>query len=477
MKTIGIDIGTTTISLTAVDCSDGTLLVSKTIPNDSFIRTGNDWESLQDADKIRTRVQTALDEILGTYPDIEGIGLTGQMHGIVYTDSYGRAVSPLYTWQDRRGELPGTAGQTLIEELKDVYGAEIPSGYGLLTHIYNVRNNIVPVSAVSLCTIADYIGMALTGRKTPLLHVGNAASLGLFDSEAGESGEFRRELLERMGIDTAILPQVTWDIAVLGTYRSIPVMTALGDNQAGFYGTVGEEEHVLLLNIGTGGQVSIMTDECAPIAEAEIRPYLNRKYLYVGASLCGGRAYAVLERFFREYAGSVLAESGMTKNAQGDTELMSQYAVMEKLAERAREAKAQRSQDERSPNEKMTADNPQTKSGLEVITTFNGTRADPLKRGSILNISENNFTPGNLICGVMKGMARELYEIYDAICREKGTTACKIIASGNGIRKNHVLKEICEEVFGQEICMAKHEEEAAYGAAVSGSLSHNISYI
>ena len=106
MKTIGIDIGTTTISLAAADCTKKKLLASRTIPNDSFMKTGNDWEAVQDADKILAAVESGLDEMLRRYPDAERIGLTGQMHGIVYTDAEGRAVSSLYTWQDRRGELP-----------------------------------------------------------------------------------------------------------------------------------------------------------------------------------------------------------------------------------------------------------------------------------------------------------------------------------------------------------------------------------
>ena len=40
------------------------------------------------------------------YPDIERIGVTGQMHGILYLDGEGNAVSPLYTWQDARGDAP-----------------------------------------------------------------------------------------------------------------------------------------------------------------------------------------------------------------------------------------------------------------------------------------------------------------------------------------------------------------------------------
>ena len=33
----------------------------------------------------------------------------------------------------------------------------------------------------------------------------------------------------------------------------------------------------------------------------EARPFLGGKYLLVGASLCGGKAYALLENFFRSF--------------------------------------------------------------------------------------------------------------------------------------------------------------------------------
>ena len=47
-----------------------------------------------------------LDQLLERYPQTASIGLTGQMHGIVYLDREGRCISPLYTWQDGRGNLP-----------------------------------------------------------------------------------------------------------------------------------------------------------------------------------------------------------------------------------------------------------------------------------------------------------------------------------------------------------------------------------
>lgn len=112
---------------------------------------------------------------------------------------------------------------------------------------------------------------------------------------------------------------------MLGQYKGIPVTVALGDNQASFLGSVGFQENTVLLNMGTGGQISVLSDQLFEGNGIEARPFTKGKYLLVGASLCGGRAYAVLEKFFRSFY----------VQAGGDDRDL--YEVMEKLA-RARYA-------------------------------------------------------------------------------------------------------------------------------------------
>lgn len=105
MKSIGIDIGTTTVCIVLVNLPDGMLVQAITLSNDSFLPTAHPWERIQNPAVILARVFPALEEILAAHSDIAAIGLTGQMHGIIYLDEGGLAVSPLYTWQDGRGNL------------------------------------------------------------------------------------------------------------------------------------------------------------------------------------------------------------------------------------------------------------------------------------------------------------------------------------------------------------------------------------
>lgn len=433
MKAIGIDIGTTTISVVVVQTESMDVIQSRTIPNGDFIKTEREWERLQDTAFVIKKAKEVLDELLGLYDDIDSIGLTGQMHGILYLNSDGRCISPLYTWQDGRGNLAEFEGKTLVDELNERCGMRAATGYGLVTHVYNMRKNLVPAESVSFCTISDYLGMELTGRKQPLLHGSMAASLGFFNSR---NMNFDREVLMSAGVNLSMLPEVTDAIAVLGEYQGVPVTTALGDNQASFFGSVGLREQTVLLNMGTGGQISVLSNQYFEVPGIEARPFIQGNYLLVGSSLCGGRAYSILERFFRRY---VIAAGGEDRD---------QYDIMFQLAQAG----------ERQSD------------GMEVITSFNGTRSNPDVRGSISNISEDNFTPENMVYGVLQGMAQELYHMYRLIQERTGITAYQMVASGNGLRKNPVLQRIFEKMFGVELTLAPCQEEAACGAAMSSAL-------
>lgn len=429
MKVLGIDIGTTSISFAVLEKESRSLVKTVTVGNDSFIQTKNSWEKIQDAAVIERKVLDTVQKLLSEYEDFASIGLTGQMHGILYVDREGRCVSPLYTWQDGRGNQPVSDGESLADKIHSETGEDTYTGYGWITHLYNQMMGIIPPDAVSFCTVADYIGMKLTGRKRPLIHTSMAASLGFFDLEGGR---FKDEILKQLKADTAMAPEVTETVASLGEFHGILVYTAIGDNQASVFGAAGELPGTILVNMGTGGQISVISRRNIRIPGIETRPFLNGKYLLAGASLCGGRAYAVLENFFRQY----MIAAGMDDCRQ--------YGVMERILDEAHISEP-----------------------LNVRTTFQGTRMDPGTRGCIEGIGEGNFTPAALIDGVLNGMAQELYDMYCRIPAQTETEGAALVASGNGIRKNRYLQKAFEKIFGKKLILSPYEEEAACGAALS----------
>lgn len=544
MKRIGIDIGTTTISAVVLEDESRRVLESRTVPGGTFLETRHTWERIQDAELMVGKAKAVLDELLDNHPDAVSIGLTGQMHGILYLDAQGRAISPLYTWQDQRGNLAEFDGRSMVDLIHDICPEPVAAGYGLVTHAYLCQKGQVPAGAASLCTIPDYFGMTLTGRKTPLLHISMAAGLGFFVSQEiptdqifcgtesvpqnrteakwkmsltrpaanGESCKegfdarqrkfrFRTEALEKLGADLSLLPGVTDEFTVLGSYRGCSVTAALGDNQTSFLGAVGFAPDTALLNVGTGGQISILSEHFFETEGIEARPLTKDRFLLVGSSLCGGRAYAILEKFFRNYmaaagagdqeqygvmarlAQEAYAEKRVIKKAEWETE--EQQVFREEsdfVSERNFVSTGTDSVPGESEKDLTFAGEPEfsgarTNSASEerdtnfihVETTFHGTRTDPDKRGSITNLSEDNFTPQNLILGVLNGIARELYDLYVLIHEGTGIEARRLAASGNGVRRNPVLRQIFEEMFQDRLELSLYEEEAACGAAISSA--------
>ncbi len=430
MKILGLDIGTTTISAVVADGS--AVLDSLTLPNGSFLPTEHDWEKIQDPNYICTTALQAVKQLFDKYADIARIGITGQMHGIVYLNEAGQPVSPLYTWQDGRGDQLMEDGISYVNHMSQLTGYPLATGYGLVTHFYNLKNGLVPENARVFCTIHDYIAMVLANQTTPVTEASDGASFGLFRVE---QGDFDLDAVMKVGISPEILPQVA-KTPYLGDYRDgVPVYAAIGDNQASFLGSVGTDRNAVLMNIGTGSQFSVFTENYMVCPDLETRPFPGGGYLVVGAALCGGRAYALLEKLFRSIAGSTTG-----------TEVGSCYDAM---------------------NDLLAAGRPDD---LPAITPlFQGTRQKPALRGSITGLSTENFTPTHLLWAMLEGMTKELCDMYDKYL-EAGGQPARLVGSGNGLRKNKALQDCFCRATGQPMVLSACREEAATGAAIYASM-------
>ena len=406
MYSIGLDIGTTSICGILINAKTGELLKSITRDNTSDIKGEKSYEKLQNPDIIYAETMKILEEL---YSDnVISIGISGQMHGILYLDKDGNAVSPLYIWQDGRGDLA-------YQNTTYAGFLEAHTGYGNVTNFYNEQNNLVPENAVVYCTIGDFIAIKLAGVNVPTVHSTNAASLGCYDFSEN-----------KFSIKNNLLPEITTDYSVVGKYKNTPVSVSIGDNQASFIGSVYDNDCVLV-NVGTGSQVSYITDKPEAVSGLEVRPYVENKYLMAGCALCGGRSFAILEQFFGKIVSMAINEE--PKNL---------YKIMDKILE-----------------------NP-VENTLVFDNKFSGSRENPALRGSISNISIDNFTPEHFMIGIIYGIANELFDMY----KNSGKTCKALIGSGNGVRRNEALKKVFSEIFGSEINIPKVNEEASFGAAL-----------
>ncbi len=429
MKSIGLDIGTTTVCAVVIDAETGKLICSQTLDNDSAVKGGDSFERLQNVNRILEISNQVVEGFLRKYEDITSIGVTGQMHGILYLDFDGKPVSPLHTWQDKRGDLIYRDQLTYSEYITQMTGYPMATGYGLTTHFYQWANDKIPKEAVCFCTVPDVVAMHLAEKKSPVMHQSMAASLGIYSLE---TGSFDVLALKKLQLGNQYFPEVAAaEAAYEPNSRGIIVSRALGDNQASFLGSMSMDSNILV-NIGTGSQVSIFTDTYEKDVAIEFRPYIDHTYLMVGAPLCGGAAYELLRNFYERVLG--LFQCEVPENI---------YEIMNQAAESVYHAE----------------------NHLSVDTRFHGTRSNPAHRGSIEQINGDNFTPEALTLGILRGICAELYEIYRNI--PKSIQDSKVlIGSGNGLRKNPVLQKIVEDTFGKKVYIPSFEEEASYGTAL-----------
>ncbi len=440
MNILGIDIGTTTVTALVLNTEKSEILKSCTLKNDSFIE-GRAFEKLQDPKTIIETVKTALKNVTENLT-IDAIGITGQMHGILYLDKNNSPCSPLMIWQDERGNEVYKNGLSYAEYLTKETGIKAASGFGLTTHFYNLINNEIPENAVILCTIHDYLAALLTGTK-PVTHSSDAASLGFYNLKGNC---FCEAALNKVGIDKNFLPCVIKSTTLAGKTNcdflpeDIPVSVAIGDNQGSFLGSVADTENSVLVNVGTGSQVSFVTQKVQKLSCGEIRPLTDDKYIFVGASLCGGRAYAILKAFFERCAEML---GGSKENL---------YSVMDEKAEGITDFSDL----------------------LTVNCQFCGTRENPKLRGNIENIGIENFTPESLIYGTLKGVSKELFDMYESEKRLLSSTPTTLVCSGNGLRKSEIWRKIFTEDFKMTATLPKHSEEAAVGACVFAGVASGI---
>ena len=428
---VGLDFGTTSVCIAVLNRSTRKTIFVDSKAHRGALLSDDPLVKEQDPDILFELAKKMLDNVLANFFPIGSIGITGQMHGILYIDSERRPVSPLYTWQDARASQLHENGLSYAQEVADKTGYPAFPGYGLITHYYLKQNGLVPKNAEKLCTVMDYAAMRFAGSDTVVIHPTNAASLGLYDII---NNRFDPEALTAAGVDPELLPEVAAAPLILGTYRDIPVYQGIGDNQASVLYSLGDNPDGVLVNIGTGSQVSIISDTPDAAPSLEVRPFLDGKFLIVGSALCGGRAYAILEKFFRDYV----------KDATGKEE--EQYDTLNSLAREALE------------------------NGLDypkVDTTFSGTRKDPSKTGAVYGLTEHNFTPAAFVLGLLQGIVDELHDLY-GLFPFQGSA---VVASGNGVRRNRVLQTLIERTFGLPFILLNSQEEAAAGAALYALLA------
>ena len=262
---LGVDIGTSGTKTVLFD-ECGATVASATVEYPLY-QPKNGWAE-QDADDwynaAVSTIRTVMTESAIDPKDLVGIGLSGQMHGLVMLDNAGKVLRKSIIWCDGR-----TTAE--CEEITRLVGAERlieltanPALPGFTAgKILWVRNNEPETyeKCAHILLPKDYIRYKLTGAFAT--EVSDASGMNLLDVK---NRCWCDEVLEKLNIDKALLPKVyespevtgyvTAEIAALtGLAEGTPVVGGAGDNAAAAVGTGVVVDGSAFTTIGTSGVV------------------------------------------------------------------------------------------------------------------------------------------------------------------------------------------------------------------------------
>lgn len=447
---VGFDFGTTSLSVVVLNTENIAIEKVLNYNTDAYIDTGHAYEKEQSLEKISAFFRKAMQEIQ-SIPSLEIIGyaFTGQMHGIIGLNKAGEAVTNLVTWQDRSGEIVTSEGTTILDQIRKATSTDtIVNGYGIVTlYKWIKHNNRTDIH--SFCTVPDYFARTLIAYPDDKIQITPtmAHSIGLYDLY---TDTWQSDLIAKLGLDNVVFPQIIEPSIPIGYAKSengkVPVFCAIGDNQASFEGSVIDKKRTILLNVGTGTQLSFLVakteidkyQKYADGFETQIRPYNQSHYLLATSFLNGGSVYKSLFNFFKDVAHNLFGLTDIDENQL--------WKQMMQLG-----------------NETLNKENT-----LQVSPLLEGQRKDPTLGGTISNLHTNNFTSGNFVAGFLEGLA-QYYK--SGLYPELATSVSYICGSGNGLKRNPLFCSIIESTFGYPLQLTSYNEEAALGAIVNAYAS------
>lgn len=428
---IGIDIGTTNISVVLLGNNKKIIdIVSEKnntkIEEDSFA-------SLQDPLLIEKTVTNLLSQIINKHSNISinGIGIANQMHGILYVNQSGEAISSFYNWQDKRGDEL-FCSTTFSEYITQTTQDKVSTGYGLVTHFYNQHFNRIPQGTYKILDIGSYVISALTKKSADAvyIHPSNAQSWGLYDDT---QQAFKHNEISSLSIDTSLLPQIKESNIPIGYYNDIPMYQSLGDNQAGYLSLAGEDEETVLINIGTSAQLSLLSN--TEITALEKRPFINNKNIYVASSLCGGKTIDIWVHFLKDIIQTF--DCSNRKEPELINKIYHHIAHMDYIDV-----------------------------DIKVSPYLYGSRSTLSQRASIQDITINNFDFEKITIGMVNGIVDELYHLWSKIPLKIRKTKKNVMLIGGGAKINLFFKCIKNKFDTMKVITTETSESVAIGAAL-----------
>ncbi|MEK9773402.1 MAG: xylulokinase [Opitutae bacterium] len=444
MNFIGIDVGTSSIKALLVDPTGNVLATSN--PEYPF-QTPAPLCAETDPDVWWDATCKAIRELLAvTDPElVSGIGLTGQMHGLVLIDEKGAPLRPCIMWNDQRSfqeceemtEIIGAA------EVLRITGNPVLAGFTAPKLRWVEKNEPEIFAKISKVLLPkDFIRYRLTGEFFSEMSDASGTSM----LNVGER-KWSEEILEAMGWSISWLPELTESTvasakissdasARTGLIVNTPVVAGGGDQAAQAVGCGIVEEGMVSATLGTSGVVFAQSDEYRVEPDGKLHAFCHAvpgKWHLMGVMLSAAGSF----QWYKNQLGE--EEQRREQNGEGNA-----YDLLTHAA---------------------AAIDPGCE-GLLFLPYLSGERTpypDPHAKGAFVGMTLRHGK-AHLTRAVLEGVSYGLKDSL-SLMQALGVQPAKIILSGGGAR-SELWKQMLSDIFETPCCLVNATEGAAYGAAL-----------
>ena len=451
---IGIDLGTSGTKTVLFD-ENGNVTASSTAEY-PLIQPQNGWAE-QDPELWWDACVTTLQQVMGESgidpTDVAGIGLSGQMHGLVLLDERGEVLRNSIIWCDGR-----TAAE--CAEITDIIGArrliEITANPALTGFtagkILWVRKHEPDIYARArhILLPKDYLRYKLCNVFAT--EVSDASGMNLLDVPGRK---WSGEVLEKLKIDPGLLPkmhessEVTGYItdkaaALTGLSAGTPVVGGAGDNAAAAVGTGIVENGKAFITIGTSGVIFVHSDEVKIDTNGRLHTFCAAApgaWTVMSCTLSAGGSLQWFRNNFCEAEMRAAEASGRE--------------VYDILSQQAQQV-------------------PIGANRLLFLPYLMGERSpilDPNARGVFFGLS-GMHKRADMLRAIMEGVIYSQRHCLD-VFRELGVPLTNMIATGGGGR-SPFWRQMMADILDCPISTLTNSEGAALGAAILAGVGTNI---
>lgn len=296
MNYIGVDLGTSAVKMIL---TDEKMNVINTISKGYPLDFSADGKSEQNPLDWWNAVKAGLDELTSGMDkrNISGIGVGGQMHGLVMLDEKDNVIRPAILWNDTRTGKQTDFLNNFIgkERLQGLTGNIAFAGFTAPKILWVKENEPENFGkCTKICLPKDYINYMLTGVFAT--DVSDASGTLLYDVE---NRAWSDEMLAICGITKDMLPAVYESCEAIGKVKAdlgfgenITACAGAGDNAAAAIGTSTVLEGQCNISLGTSGTVFIPTDKYVQTDNPALHSFChaNGKYHLMGCILSAASA-------------------------------------------------------------------------------------------------------------------------------------------------------------------------------------------